>query len=98
LAGVEPGKLSDDQIKAAVSADPAVAQTLRIIAGLTQDGRTVTGDGHGTRVEERLPAYPYNPEYYRAKPDTDPEKRWFIARGARYEDGKYIGGFATTGR
>lgn len=45
-------------------------------------------------IEERLPGYPHNPEYYKARPDGDPERVWFEARGAQYRDGEYLGGFA----
>jgi len=43
--------------------------------------------------EELLPGYPDNPEYYRGRPDDDPEKLYFLRRGARYKDGAYLGGF-----
>jgi len=43
-------------------------------------------------VDERYPAYPHSPEVYAKSPDDDPEKRWFLNRGAVFEDGKYIGG------
>ena len=47
-----------------------------------------------TTIQERIPAYPFNPDYYRGRPDTDGEKAYFINRGAVYQDGRYVGGFA----
>ncbi len=43
-------------------------------------------------VEERYPAYPHSPEVYARSPDDDPEKLFFMNRGAVYENGKYVGG------
>jgi hypothetical protein len=42
---------------------------------------------------EKKPAYPYSPEVYSDRPDTDQDKGWFIKRGAIYENGHYAGGF-----
>lgn len=93
-AGVEPDKLTDDQIKLAIASDPAVAQTLLTIGNLTRDGKLESGDGHtGGGKDERYPAYPYSPEVYAKSPDTDPEKKWFMNRGAEYKDGRYLGGY-----
>ena len=92
-AGVEVDKLTDEHIKTVVKTDPAVFETLLKIGTLTQDGRTEHGDGHTNRTDEKKPSYPYSPEVYSTMPDSDPEKRWFIHRGAVYEDGKYMGGF-----
>ncbi len=44
---------------------------------------------------EQYPNYPYNPEIYNKAGDDDPEKKWFINRGAEYRDGAYVGGFGT---
>lgn len=97
-AKVELDKLTDDQIKSVVQTDPAVFETLLAIGNLTKDGRTETGDGHvSDKVTERLPAYPHKPDVYEKEPDTNPEKLWFINRGARYEGGRYVGGFGQTG-
>lgn len=97
-AGVEWAKVTDDQIKDIVARDPLLAEWSLKIGQLTRDGRLESGDGHSNKVDERVPAYPYNPEYYNSEPDTNPEKQWFIARGAQYDNGKYVGGFATLGR
>ena len=98
LANVKPEEITDDQFNEIAMADPAVVETLLKIGDLTKDGRTERGDGHqGKDVEERQPAYPHQPDYYRARPDDDPEKLWFINRGAKYEGGRYVGGFATQG-
>lgn len=95
-AGVELDKLTDDQIKDVVAQDPAVVETLLKIGSLTRDGRMPTGDGGGAKeIEEITPAYPHNPEYYKGRPDDDPEKVHFIRRGAKYHNGEYLGGFNT---
>lgn len=97
-AGVEVKDLTDAQIQTAVAHDPFVARTLLTIATLAADGRFEHGDGHAKGEGEREPAYPFQPQYYAGRPDTDPEKRFFIARGAKFENGKYIGGYGVAGR
>jgi hypothetical protein len=42
---------------------------------------------------ERTPGYPHHPEFYAGRPDSDPEKRYIIAHGGRFQDGRYLGGF-----
>ncbi len=80
-AGVEPGKVTDDQIKAIVKADPAVFETLLTIATLTKDGHTEHGDGHKKEEPEVIPMQPKCPQLYKNRPDSDPEKQWFVKRG-----------------
>ena len=91
LVGTEVGKLTDDQIKAAIHSDPAVAQTLLTIGNLTRDGRTEHGDGHNSGVPDKTPMQPKCPELYKNRPDTDPEKQWFIRRGYSYQSGEWEG-------
>ncbi len=97
-AGVAPDQLTDDHIKMVAKTDPAVFETLLKIGTLTQDGRTEHGDGHSSRTEEKYPSYPYSPEVYAGEPDTNPEKRWMIARGAIFQNGKYTGGLGGIAR
>lgn len=84
-AGVEPDKLTDDQIKAAIASDPAVAQTLLTIGNLTRDGRLESGDGHSNGKQEEKPGQPSCPDLYKNLPDTHPEKQWFIRRGFNFQ-------------
>jgi hypothetical protein len=96
-AGVDSfEKVTDDQIKQIISSDPMMAVIAQSHGLLVQDGRTERGDGHQKTETERMPAYPHHPEHYRAMPDDDPEKAYFLARGARYENGRYVGGYAAT--
>jgi len=91
--GVEPDKLTDDQIRHAIAHDPIVAETALSIARLTRDGHTERGDGHANdKSKERYPSYPRSPEVYARAPDDDPEKLWFTNRGAEYENGRYVAG------
>jgi hypothetical protein len=83
-AGVKPEELTDDQFREIVTCDPFVAETLRYIGDLTKDGRTITGDGHHKGKEEKTPIQPQCPELYKNRPDTDPEKMWFVNRGYDY--------------
>lgn len=89
-------KVTDEQIKAVLGRDPVMAQMAVSMGKLASDGRSETGDGHTNRTGEKEPAYPHNPEYYKGQPDTDPEKVYFINRGAKYEGGQYRGGYAVT--
>ena len=89
-------KVTDEQIKDVLGRDPMMSQLALVMGKLAQDGRTETGDGHNRKETERIPAYPHQPNFYANRPDDDPEKAFFIARGARYENNKYVGGFAAT--
>lgn len=91
--GVEADKLTDDQIKHAIAHDPIVAEIAMAVAALTRDGHTEHGDGHAQgESKEQYPGYPRSPELYAGEADDDPEKVWFINRGAEYENGKYVPG------
>lgn len=91
-AGVEPGELTDDQIKDVLAHDPACSIQLLDVANLTKDGRMETGDGHRqAKQDEKRPGQPTCPEIYKNLPDTDPEKRWFINRGYNYATGDWDG-------
>jgi hypothetical protein len=80
-AGVEVAKLTDDQIKAAIASDPAVADTLRRFATLTQDGRMEHGDGHaGGTADEQTPIQPSCPHLYANLPPDHPIRKWFKNR------------------
>lgn len=95
-AGVEFEKITDAQFKEILAADPVVAETLLKIGDLTKDVQLPTGDRHGGKdIKEVDPGFPDNPEFYKAKPDDDPEKLYFINRGAKYENGAYVGGYRT---
>ena len=95
VAGVELKDLTDAQFKDILVTDPAVVETLLKFGSLTKDGTLPRGDNtpNNSGIEEVEPGYPYQPQYYQGRPDTDPEKLWFINRGAKYEGGKYSGGF-----
>ncbi len=96
-AGVEPDKLTDDQIRSVVARDPMLADWLLTVGKLTRDGRTEKGGTTPNKDDERYPAFPYTPEVYADAPDSDPEKRWFMKRGAEYANGKYVGGYGGRG-
>jgi hypothetical protein len=97
VAGSPADKLSDDQVREMIGSDPVVAQTLLTVGKLSQNGRLERGDGHQQApAGEREPAYPHQPDFYRGRPDSDPEKQWFLNRGAQYQDGHYVGGFSAT--
>lgn len=99
MFGVDSANLTDDQIKQAIRSDAALAETLLKIGKLTINGRMEAGDGGGGgQPDERTPAYPYRPDVYEKEPDTNPEKKYFLNRGAVYENGKYVGGFNATTR
>jgi len=96
-AGVEFKDVTDAQFKEIFVTDPAVVETLLKYSTLTKDGALPKGDGKASDkgVEEVTPGYPFNPGYYKGRPDDDPQKLWFINRGAKYEGGQYTGGFQT---
>ena len=95
VAGVEVKDLTDAQFKEILVTDPAVVETLLKFGTLTKDGTLPRGDNptNKANVEEVEPGYPYQPQYYQGRPDSDPEKAWFINRGAKYDGGKYDGGY-----
>lgn len=85
-----------EQLTEILASDPAVVQTLLTIGTLTDDTRMEQGAGprNTSDQEELYPDYPYQPQLYANREDNDPMKRYFINRGAKYEGGKYIGGFS----
>lgn len=89
--GVEPAKLTDDQIKTAIASDPVIAQVLLTIGSLTRDGRMETGDGHSNGAAEVKPGQPKCPELYKGLPDTDPQKQWFVRRGFNFQTMEWDG-------
>jgi hypothetical protein len=89
--GVEWGKVSDDDIRKIIAADPMLAEFALSVAKLSQNGRTETADGRRDTEKEVRPGQPTCPELYRNKPDDDPEKRWFIKRGFNYRTMEWDG-------
>jgi len=89
-AGVEAAKVTDDHIKAALASDPFITGVVHQIATLTQDGRLGHGDGHAND-KDKVPGYPKSPGLYKSRPDSDPEKQWFVKHGYNFETDQWEG-------
>ena len=83
VLGVEWGKVSDDQIRQALSQDPMMVDIALSMGKIQQDGRLESGDGGGLDKDktEQTPMQPDCPELYIGLPSGHPVRTWFERRG-----------------
>lgn len=84
-------ELDSEAITNALRSDSVLAEVCFNLGKLTSDD-THKGGPLPNAKTTRAPYYTTNPQWYRDRPDTDPEKKWLIERGYDFKRGEWTKG------